>query len=65
MGVYSSSIVSLKRDLKERSRLTELLSTKRQTVEDKSKEYDTLVEASKLISAVADKQAMETLDCSY
>lgn len=62
MGVYSSSIISLKRDLNERSRLTELLSTKRNTVEEKSKEYDTLVEASKLISAVADKQAMETLD---
>jgi len=39
MGVYSSSIISLKRDLNERSRLTQLLETKRETVFKKEKEY--------------------------
>lgn len=37
MGVYSSSIISLKRDLNERSRLTQLLETKRETVFKKEK----------------------------
>lgn len=62
MGAYSSSILSLKRDLNERLRLEELLTQKRDTAYKKREKYDTLVEASKLIAAVADKQAMETLD---
>lgn len=62
MGVYSSSITSLRRDLVEQARLEERLATNRKKVEDQNKEYENLVAASKLISAVADKQSMETLD---
>ena len=60
--MYSSNILSLQRDLQERGKLEERLSSRRKKVKEKEAEYNNLVEASKLISAVADKQSMETLD---
>lgn len=62
MGVYSSTISSLRRDLADKSKLESRLEKRRQQIKEQEKEYEDLVAASKLISAVADKQSIETLD---
>ena len=62
MGVYATTITSLKRDLVERGRLESRLEERRKEIKKQEKEYEDLVAASKLISAVADKQSLDTLD---
>ena len=62
MGVYKSTILSLKRDLKEMESLETRLVQRRKEIVEQQNDYDNLVSAAKLISAVADKQSLETLD---
>jgi hypothetical protein len=62
MGIYKTSILSLKRDLQDKERLLNRLSERRSEVKEKEEEYNNLVDASKLIATVADKQSMDTLD---
>lgn len=62
MGIYKTSILSLKRDLQDKERLLHRLSDRRAEVKEKEEEYNNLVDASKLIATVADKQSMDTLD---
>ena len=62
MGIYKTSILSLKRDLQDKERLLNRLSDRRAEVKEKEEEYNNLVDASKLIATVADKQSMDTLD---
>lgn len=62
MGIYKTSILSLKRDLQDKGRLLNRLSDRRAEVKEKEEEYNNLVDASKLIATVADKQSMDTLD---
>lgn len=62
MGIYKTSILSLKRDLQDKERLLNRLSDRRAEVKKKEEEYNNLVDASKLIATVADKQSMDTLD---
>lgn len=61
-SVYSASILSLKRDLRAKKELEARLEEKYLVVDEKRKHYDDLVSASKLISAIADKNSIETLD---
>ena len=62
MGIYKTSILSLKRDLQDKERLLNRLSDRRAEVKEKEEEYNNLVDACKLIATVADKQSMDTLD---
>lgn len=62
MGIYKTSILSLKRDLQDKERLLNRLRDRRAEVKEKEEEYNNLVDASKLIATVADKQSMDTLD---
>lgn len=62
MGVYVTTIASLNRDLIEKGRLESRLEKRREEIKTQEQEYEDLVAASKLISAVADKQSLDTLD---
>ena len=55
MGVYATTVNSLKRDLIEKGRLESRLEKRREEIKTQEQEYEDLVAASKLISAVADK----------
>lgn len=62
MGVYTSLVRSLRSDLVAKERLESSLEDKRSKIKEKEELYNDLVEASKVIAAVAEKSSMETLD---
>lgn len=60
--MYTGLVSSLSRDLTEKRRLEEVLKAKRAKIAELEVVYNNFVGASKVISAVADKTSMETLD---
>ena len=62
MGLYTSAIRSFKKDLAYKESIEAKLEELKATVQEKETLYYDLIEASKLISALADKQSANTLD---